>query len=87
MLSSRRPASSAIFGRGLTVAVLAEIVGPNGAFTCELGPHHFADPGETETLRLRWRVPAERGVYRAVTGLRGRGGLANRSAPAQFGVR
>lgn len=73
---------------GRTVSVLGEQVGPNGAFTCELGPYHFVDPGATQTLRLRWRAPAEVGVYRAVTGLRRNGStLARRTAPVAFEVR
>ncbi len=56
---------------GRRVSVLYEMLGPNGAFTCELAEYHFADPGETEVLRLTWRVPLRRGTYRAVGGLRG----------------
>ncbi|MDQ3996093.1 MAG: BsuPI-related putative proteinase inhibitor [Gemmatimonadota bacterium] len=57
--------------RGERVSVLHEMIAPNGAFTCELGPHHFADPGETETVRLAWRTPTRRGEYTAVGGCAG----------------
>lgn len=40
------------------------------AFICPLVPSHFADPGETERMTLRWRVPAASGEYEAVAKLR-----------------
>jgi hypothetical protein len=63
------------------VSVLHEMLGPNGAFTCELGPRHFADPGETETVRLTWRAPARGGTYTAVGGLRGQGDQLHTLSP------
>lgn len=59
-----------------------------GAHTCELGEQHFADPGETETLRLTWRAPRQTGPYRAVGGLRaGERRLDNRTAELVVTVR
>jgi hypothetical protein len=59
-----------------------------GAYTCELGEQHFADPGETETLRLTWRAPRQTGPYRAVAGLRaGQRRLDNRTAELVVTVR
>ncbi len=73
---------------GHRVSVLSEMLGPNGAFTCELGPYHFADPGETETVRLAWRASARRGDYTAVGGLRTSDGeLYNVSQPVVIRVR
>src|SRR5687768_12837124 len=37
-------------------SVLSEM-NPGGAYICLLSPVHFADPGETERMTLRWRVP------------------------------
>jgi hypothetical protein len=68
---------------GTTISTLLEMVG-NGAFTCELGPHHFADPGETERVVTRWQVPAVSGEYEAVTVLRRPEFV--RSAPLRFTV-
>jgi hypothetical protein len=56
---------------GSSVSLLNELLGPSGAFTCELAEHHFVDPGETEVVRLDWRAPQRRGEYRAVGGIRG----------------
>ena len=77
------PAMDAVItGPGVeSVSVLYEMLGPNGAFTCELGPHHFADPGETETVRLTWRAPVRRGTYTAVGGLRGQGDQLHTLSP------
>jgi hypothetical protein len=73
---------------GQRVSVLHEMLGRNGAFTCELGTYHFADPGETETVRLAWRAPARPGEYTAVGGLRSRGGeLHNLSPPVRITIR
>jgi hypothetical protein len=68
-------------------SALADLVGPNGGFTCPLLESHFADPGETEAVRIRWRVPAERGTYTAVAGLRRGDGLGNVSVPVTLSVR
>jgi hypothetical protein len=50
---------------------------PNAGFTCPLTPAHFADPGETETVRIIWRAPAQTGAYRLQAGLRRGDGLGN----------
>lgn len=55
---------------GARISVLDANVGPHGVFTCELGPWHFVDPGETEELTLRWEAPGLPGVYRARATLR-----------------
>ncbi len=68
-------------------SALADLVGPNGAFTCPLLESHFADPGETERVQISWRVPAVRGTYTAVTGLRRSDGLGNVSATITLSVR
>jgi hypothetical protein len=84
------PAMDAVISspRAGRVSVLSEMLGSNGAFTCELGPHHFADPGETETVRLFWRASPQRGTYTAVGGLRGQGNeLHNLTAPVLITVR
>jgi hypothetical protein len=73
---------------GSRVSILAEMLGLDAAFTCELGPRHFADPGETETLQLTWRVRPVRGEYTVVAGLRREHGqLDNLSAPVRISVR
>jgi hypothetical protein len=73
---------------GQRVSVLNEMLGGNGAFTCELGERHFADPGETEVVRLTWRAPSQQGSYTAVGGLRGDNGqLHTLSATVSITVR
>jgi len=57
------------------------------AFTCELGPYHFADARDSLLNRLWWRAPAIRGEYVAVAGARGRNGLDDVSAPLSIQVR
>jgi hypothetical protein len=54
---------------GSKISVLSEM-NPGGAYTCPLLSLHFADPGETERMTLRWRVPLESGEYEAVARLR-----------------
>ena len=54
-----------------TISVLNEM-NPDAAYTCPLTPVHFADPGETERMILRWRVPLLSGEYEAVSRLRQR---------------
>jgi hypothetical protein len=68
-------------------SVLADLLGSKGAFTCELGEYHFADPGETETLHLAWVAPVRPGAYIARAGLRRGGGLRTVSAPIRLTVR
>ncbi len=68
-------------------SALADQLGSNGAFTCPLLPEHFVEPGQTQTLRISWLVPATRGTYTAVAGLRRGDGLGNLSTPVQLVVR
>jgi len=56
-------------------------------FACPLLAEHFVGPGQTQTLRLSWLVPATRGTYTAVAGLRRGDGLGNLSTPVQLVVR
>lgn len=57
------------------------------AFTCELGPYHFANPHDSLVNRLWWKAPALRGEYMAVAGARGSKGLDDVSAPLAIHVR
>jgi hypothetical protein len=68
-------------------SALADQLGPNGASTCPLRPEHFVEPGQTQTFRISWLVPATRGTYTAVAGLRRGDGLGNLSTPVQLVVR
>lgn len=68
-------------------SALTDLLGSNGAFICPLTESHFADPGETETVRIRWRVPSAPGTYSAVSGLRRADGLGNVSEPVVLTVR
>jgi len=72
---------------GQAVSVLHTMIGPNGAFTCELGPHHFAPPRDSLVNQLVWRAPDQRGTYRAVAGARGSSGLQDLSAEITIIVR
>jgi putative transposase len=72
--------------RGPAASVPAALLGGNGAFTCELGPHHFVDALDTRTAVLKWRAPAARGTYEARAGLRRGGGLGNLSDAARVTV-
>ena len=68
---------------GSEIAVLREW-NPGGAYTCQLGSWHFADPGELERLDLPWRVPLTLGGYEAVVVLRRPESM--RSAPQRFTI-
>lgn len=57
------------------------------AFTCELGPYHFAEPTDSLLNLLWWKAPATRGEYTAVAGARGPNGLDDVSAPLSIKVR
>ena len=57
------------------------------AFTCELGPYHFAEGRDSLLNRLWWKAPALRGAYVAVAGARGRRGLDDASAPLSIHVK
>jgi hypothetical protein len=72
---------------GYVATVLALMVGPNGAFTCELGPRHFAPANSTQEARFRIAAPRQVGQYKTVAGLRRSGGLSNLSAPVAFEIR
>ena len=52
-------------------SVLQLMVPPNGAFTCELGPYHFAEAHDSLTERLWWVAPGAPGEYVARAGARG----------------
>ena len=67
--------------------VLALIAGPNGAFTCELSPRHFAPANGSQIMRFRIAAPRRLGRYTAVAGLRRADGLSNLSASASFEIR
>jgi hypothetical protein len=66
---------------GATVSVLLSSLPPNGAFTCELGPYHFADAFDSLTNRYSWVAPARAGRYRAFAGARMNAGLSTPSRP------
>ena len=57
------------------------------AFTCELGPYHFAEARDTLLNHLWWKAPTLRGEYVAVAGARGAKGLDDVSAPLSIKVR
>ena len=57
------------------------------AFTCELGPYHFAEARDSLVNRLWWKAPAATGVYVAVAGARGGKGLDDVSTPISIQVR
>lgn len=73
--------------RGYGATVLVLLAGPDGAFTCELSPRHFAPANGTQVARFRIAAPRRSGQYRAVAGLRRADGLSNLSAPVAFDVR
>lgn len=68
-------------------SVLADLLGPNGAFTCEGGERFVAEPGETETETLWWINMGLAGEYSAVAALRWNSGLRHHSSPSSFRVR
>jgi len=55
-------------------------------FSCELGPQHFAGPGETKTEHLEWQAPMRSGEYIAVAGLQRGDGPSNLSDLVHFAV-
>jgi hypothetical protein len=59
-------------------SALQLMVGPNGAFTCELAPYHFAEAHDSLTNRLWWVAPARPGEYLARAGARGSRGAEGR---------
>jgi hypothetical protein len=65
---------------GYAASVLALFVGPNGAFTCELSPRHYAPANGAQTVRFKIAAPERLGRYVAVAGLRRADGLGNLSA-------
>jgi hypothetical protein len=65
---------------GYAASVLALFVGPNGAFTCELSPRHYAPANGTQAARFKIAAPQRLGRYVAVAGLRRADGLSNLSA-------
>jgi hypothetical protein len=70
--------------RGRTVSVLNtqfEDEKLTVAFTCELGPYHFADARDSLINRLWWKAPRQPGEYTAVAGARGEQGLDDVSTP------
>jgi hypothetical protein len=73
--------------RGYVASVLSLMVGPNGAFTCELSSRHFAPANGTQEVRFRIPAPERLGQYRAVAGLRRSDGLSNLSPSVAIEVR
>lgn len=71
---------------GLELSVLHTFVQSNGGAPCPSTEEHFADPGETETLHLKWRASA-RGTFTARAGLRRSAGIGNLSMPITVVVR
>jgi hypothetical protein len=57
------------------------------AFTCELGPYHFAESRDSLLNHLWWKAPSLRGKYVAVAGARGAHGLDVVSPPLVLTVR
>jgi hypothetical protein len=57
------------------------------AFTCELGPYHFAESRDSLLNRLWWKAPSLRGKYIAEAGARGAHGLDDVSPPLVLTVR
>jgi hypothetical protein len=57
------------------------------AFTCELGPYHFAQAHDSLVNRYWWRAPALPGRYFAVAGARFNEGLADESIAVPITVR
>jgi hypothetical protein len=58
-------------------SALWDSVAPQVEFDCPGGPSHFADPGQTKTERIAWRVPAIPGTYHLRAALRRGDGLGN----------
>lgn len=73
--------------RGYRASVLALFAGPNGAFTCELSPRHYAPANGTQAARFKIAAPQRLGRYMAVAGLRRADGLSNLSASVAIEVR
>jgi hypothetical protein len=68
-------------------SALWDLLGPDAAFTCELGPHHFVEPKSTRVARIEWVAGWSEGDYVAIAGLRREKGLGNLSAPVVIRVR
>lgn len=56
-------------------------------FTCERNDLHDLEPGEVDTLTVRWRVPAAAGQYSVRSGFRTANGLERLSSPVALTVR
>ena len=59
----------------------------DASFTCELTDVHILEPGETDTVAVRWRVAAATGVYEVRSGFVRTGGLQRLSAPVALVIR
>ena len=83
------PAMDVVFSRPGQegASALYTNLGSNGAFTCELAQHHFAEPRDSLLVRIRIAAPAALGTYEAIAGLRRNSGLSNLSASVTFDVR
>jgi hypothetical protein len=56
-------------------------------FTCQLTDISTLEPGETDTLVVRWRVAAEVGEYGVRSGFLGSNGLLRLTAPVALSIR
>ena len=59
----------------------------NATFTCERSDLHDLEPGETDTVQVRWHVSAARGQYEVRSGFRGVRGLERLTSPATLTIR
>ncbi len=71
---------------GTERSALWDSVAPNADFDCPGGPSHWADPGQTKTEHIPWRVPASPGTYHLRATLRRGDGLGNLSRSAAITV-
>lgn len=56
----------------------------DAAFACPGLDVHLLEPGERDTVSVRWRVTGDAGLYAVRSGFREGAGLARRSAPASL---
>ena len=69
---------------------VTEVVHPiplDGAFTCPFLDFHQLDPGETDTVRFRWRVEVHSGTWSVRSGFRSGVRLVRLTPPVSLTVR
>lgn len=62
-------------------------IAPNLTFTCERIDAHDLEPGEVDTLSIRWRVSATAGQYEVRSGFQSVSGLQRLTSPVTLTIR